>query len=168
MELKLTILFAFFSALPISARADTVLEVQPQDVYRAAYYAELNRLSGFPEYEQVSETVTEKESPFEGMILSINLEPEMPEVREDPISKLAAKIITAGDNLEFVDVGIEDARRDINSISSSALTQCHVDLKKILHDYQWMPCGYGSLRQLNKSKTELLLSKLQLTQQKRE
>ena len=130
MKLKLTISFAFISALPISANAVTALEVQPQDVYRAAYCAELNRLSGFPEYEQVSKTVIEKESPFEGMILSINPEPDMREVREDPISKFAAKLITGGDNLEFVDSGIEDARRDINSISSSELTQCSIDLKK--------------------------------------
>jgi hypothetical protein len=116
VKLKLMILTTLISALPISAHAVTALEVKPQDVYRAAYCAELNRLSGFPEYEQVSETVTEKESPFEGMILSINLEPEMPEVREDPISKLAAKLITGGDNLESVYIGIEDARRDINSI----------------------------------------------------
>ena len=74
------ILTTFISTLPISAHAVTALEVKPQDVYRAASCAELNRLSGFPEYEQVSKTVTEKGSPFEGMILSINLEPDMPEV----------------------------------------------------------------------------------------
>lgn len=60
MELKLTILFAFISALPISARAVTALEVQPQDLYRAAYCAEINRLSGFPDYEQVSEALRKK------------------------------------------------------------------------------------------------------------
>jgi len=138
--------------------------VQPQDVYRAAYCAELNRLSGFREYEQVSKTVTEKESPFEGMILSINLEPEMPEVREDPISRLAAKLITGGDNLEYVKVGMEDARRNIKSVSSSELTKCNIDLKKILNDYEWMPCGYGTLRQRNKWRTKILLSKLDLVQ----
>ena len=149
MKLKLMILTTLISALPISAHAVTALEVKPQDVYRAAYCAEINRLSGFPEYEQVSKTVTEKESPFEGMILSINLEPDMPEVREDPISELAAKLITGGDNLEFVDLGIEDARREINSISNSELTQCNIDLKKILDDYEWMPCGYGQGRIVN-------------------
>ena len=168
VKFKLMILTIFISTLPISAHAVTALEVKSQDVYRAAYCAELNRLSGFPEYEQVGLEITEEARPFKGITLTVNLEPNIPEVRKDPISKLAAKLITGGDNLEFVDIGIEDARRDINSISSSALTQCHVDLKKILHDYQWMPCGYGSLRQLNESKTELLLSKLQLTQQKRE
>jgi hypothetical protein len=162
MKLKLMILVALIFALPISAHAVTALEVKPQDVYRAAYCAELNRLSGFPEYEQVSETVTEKESPFEGMILSINLEPEMPEVREDPISKLAAKLITGGDNLESVDIGIEDARRDINSISSSELNQCNYDLVKILENYEWMPCGYGNLRQLNNLKAKILLLKLEM------
>ena len=162
MKLKLMILTTLISALPISAHAVTALEVKPQDVYRAAYCAELNRLSGFPEYEQVSETVTEKESPFEGMILSINLEPEMPEVREDPISKLAAKIITAGDNLEFVEIGIEDARRDINSISSSELSQCNIDLAEILDNYEWMPCGYGSLRAANSWRTGQLLVRLSL------
>lgn len=135
MNMKLIILTTLISAVPISAHAVTALEVKSQDVYRAAYCVEINRLSGFPEYVQVSKTVTEKESPFEGMILSINLEPDIPEVREDPISKLAAKLITGGDNLEFVDIGIEDARRDIKSISSSELTQCHVDLTKILDYY---------------------------------
>ena len=168
MKLKLMILTTLISALPISAHAVTALEVKPQDVYRAAYCAELNRLSGFPEYEQVSETVTEKESPFEGMILTINREPEIPDVRNDPISKLAAKLISGGDNLEFVDTGIKDARRDINSISSSELTQCKVHLEKILSNYNWMPCGYGNRRQLNKWKTELFLLKLQLTRQKHE
>ena len=168
MKLRLTTLIAFISTLPISVHAVTALEVKSQDVYRAAYCAEINRLSGFPEYEQVSKTVTEKESPFEGMILSINLEPHMPEVREDPISKLAAKLITGGDNLEFVEVGIEDARRDINSVSGSELTQCNIDLAKILENYEWMPCGYGNLRQLNKSKTKMLLSKLQIIRQKQE
>ena len=162
MKLKLMILTTLISALPISAHAVTALEVKPQDVYRAAYCAELNRLSGFPEYEQVSETVTEKESPFEGMILSINLEPEMPEVREDPISKLAAQLITGGDNLEFVDTGIKDARRDINSISSSELTQCKVHLEKILSNYNWMPCGYGTARARNRSQSEHALATLNL------
>ena len=162
MELKLTILFAFISALPISARAATALEVQPQDVYRAAYCAEINRLSGFPDYEQVSEALREKESPFEGMILRMNLEPDMPEVREDPISKLAAKLITGGDNLEFVEVGIEDARRDINSVSGSELTQCNIDLVKILDNYEWMLCGYGTKRVEHKSAYMALLKDLGL------
>lgn len=162
MKLKLTISFAFISALPISANAVTDLEVQPQDVYRAAYCAEINRLSGFPDYEQVSESLREKESPFEGMILRINLEPDMPEIREDPISKLAAKLITGGDNLEYVDIGIEDARGEINFISSSELNQCNYDLVKILENYEWMPCGYGNLRQLNKLKAKMLLLKLEM------
>ena len=164
MKMRLTTLVAFISTLPISAHAVTALEVKSQDVYRAAYCAELNRLSGFPEYEQVSKTVTEKESPFEGMFLSINLEPDIPEVREDPISRLAAKLITGGDNLEYVKVGMEDARRNIKSVSSSELTKCNIDLKKILNDYEWMPCGYGTLRQRNKWRTKILLSKLDLVQ----
>jgi len=162
MKLKLMILVALIFALPISAHAVTALEVKPQDVYRAAYCAELNRLSGFPEYEQVSETVTEKESPFEGMILSINLEPEMPEVREDPISKLAAQLITGGDNLEFIDVGIEDAKRDMKFISSSELSQCNVDLERILSYYKWIPCGYGTARARNRIQSEHALAILDL------
>ena len=164
MKLKLMILTTFISALPISAHAVTALEVKPQDVYRAAYCAEINRLSGFPEYEQVSKTVTEKESPFEGMILSINLEPDMPEVREDPISKLAAKLITGGDNLEYVDIGIEDARRDFNSISSRKLTQCNIDLVKIMANYEWMPCSYGTARNQNKTAHSQILRNLRLIQ----
>ena len=101
MKLKLMIFTTFISALPISAHAVTALEVKSQDVHRAAYCAELNRLAGFPEYGQVSKSVTGKESPFEGMFLSINLEPDMPEVKEDPISKLAAKLITGGDNRAY-------------------------------------------------------------------
>ena len=162
MKLKLMILTTLISALPISAHAVTALEVKPQDVYRAAYCAELNRLSGFPEYEQVSETVTEKESPFEGMILTINREPEIPDVRNDPISKLAAKLITGGDNLEYVDIGIEDARRDINSGSNSELTKCSIDLEKILSNYNWMPCGYGTARARNRSQSEHALATLNL------
>lgn len=161
MKLKLMILIALISTLPFSAHAVTALEVQPQDVYRAAYCAELNRLSGFREYEQVSKTVTEKESPFEGMILSINLEPDIPKVRKDSISVLAAKLITGGDNLEFVDIGIEDARRDINSISSSELTQCSIDLVKILENYEWMPCGYGTSRKTKADKAKQVLESLQ-------
>ena len=168
MKRRLTTLVAFISTLPISAHAVTALEVKSQDVYRAAYCAELNRLSGFPEYEQVSKTVTEKESPFEGMFLSINREPDIPEVREDPISRLAAKLITGGDNLEFVDIGIEYARREMNSVSMRPLAKCNIDLVKILENYKWMPCGYGSLRQHAKWRTEILLSKLQIIRQKQE
>ena len=167
MKLRLTTLIAFISTLPISVHAVTALEVKSQDVYRAAYCAELNRLSGFPEYEQVSKSVTGKESPFEGMFLSINLEPDMPEVREDPISKLAAKLITGGDNLEFVDSGIEDARREINSISNSELTQCNIDLMKILDNYEWMPCGYGQKRLINYHVTDNFLKRLNITQMMR-
>jgi len=167
MKLRLMIVIALIFALPIPASAVTALEVQPQDVYRAAYCAEINRISGFPEYEQVSETVTEKESPFEGMILSINLEPEMPEVREDPISKLATQLITGGDNLEFVHIGIEDARREMNSVSISELTQCNIDLMKILANYEWMSCGYGQKHLINYHDTYSFLKRLNITQMMR-
>lgn len=159
MKLKLIILTTFISTLPISVHAVTALEVKSQDVYRAAYCAELNRLSGFPEYEQVQQEVTDEERPLKGTTLTINLEPNIPEIRKDPISKLAAKLITGGDNLEFVDIGIEDARRDINSISSSEFTQCNIDLKKMMGDYEWMPCGYGRGRML---KTKQILEAIQL------
>ena len=75
MKLRLTTLIAFISTLPISVHAVTAVEVKSQDVYRAAYCAELNRLSGFPEYEQVSKSVTGKESPFEGFQIN-----DLPEV----------------------------------------------------------------------------------------
>lgn len=164
MKLKLMIVIALIFALPIPASAVTALEVQPQDVYRAAYCAEINRLSGFPEYEQVSQDVTGKEILYEGRILTINLEPDVPKVRKDPISVLAAKLITGGDNLEFVDVGIKDARRDFNSISSGKLTQCNIDLVKIMADYEWMPCSYGTARNQNKTAHSQLLRNLRLIQ----
>ena len=162
MKLKLMILTNFISALPISAHAVTASEVKPQDVYRAAYCAEINRLSGFPEYEQVKQEITNEARPFKGITLTINLEPDMPEVREDPISKLATKLITGGDNLEFVDIGIEDARRDINFLSNSELNQCHIDLVKILENYEWMPCGYGKHRSVKIKEVLAFLNLLEI------
>lgn len=162
MKLRLMIVIALIFALPIPASAVTALEVQPQDVYRAAYCAEINRLSDFPEYEQASQDVTGKEILYEGRIVTISLEPDIPKVRKDPISVLATKLITGGDNLELVDLGIEDARRDINSISSSALAQCNIDLVKILEYYEWMPCGYGTNRAEHKSAYVALLKDLGL------
>ena len=158
MKLKLMIVIAIIFALPIPASAVTALEVQPQDVYRAAYCAEINRISGFPEYEQVKQEVTEEGRPFKGVTLTVNLEPDIPKVRKDPISVLAAKLVTGGDNLEFVDVGIEDARRNINSISSSELSQCNVDLERILSYYKWIPCGYGTARARNRIQSEHALA----------
>ena len=167
MKLKLLILIAFISALPISAHAVTALEVQPQDVYRAAYCAEMNRLSGFPVYEQVEQKIAEEARPFKGMVPTINLETDISQIRKDPISKLAAKLITGGDNLEFVEIGIEDARRDINSVSSSELTQCSIDLMKILANYEWMSCGYGQKRLINHHDTYSFLKRLNITQMMR-
>ena len=167
-KLKLLTFLCCSSTISTSAHAVTALEVQPQDIYRAAYCAEINRLSGFPDYKHVRKEITNNEAPFNGMSLTINLEPEISKIRKDPISELAAKLITGGDNLEFVKIGIEDARRDINSVSGSELTQCNIDLVKILENYEWMPCGYGNLRQLNRSKTKMLLSKLQIIRQKQQ
>ena len=163
MKFKLTVLITLISALPIFAHANTALEVQPKDVYKAAYCAEINRLSGFPDYEQVRQEATEEVRPFKEVILSINLEPSIPKVRKDPISELAAKLITGGDNLDFVDAGIENARRDISFISRGVLTKCNIDLVKILENYNWMPCGYGRLRQINKWRTKKILSKLEMS-----
>ena len=127
----MTAIICFCQVTVETCFANTALEVRPPDVYRAAYCAEVNRLLGFPKYEQINQDVTDKEIPLDEMILTINREPEIPDVRNDPISKLAAKLITGGDNLEYVKVGMEDARRNIKSVSSSELTKCNIDLKKI-------------------------------------
>jgi len=158
----MTAIICFCQVTVETCFANTALEVRPPDVYRAAYCAEVNRLLGFPKYEQINQDVTDKEIPLDEMILTINREPEIPDVRNDPISKLAAKLISGGDNLEFVDTGIKDARRDINSISSSELTQCKVHLEKILSNYNWMPCGYGTARARNRSQSEHALATLNL------
>ena len=50
----------------------------------------------------------------------------------------------------------------MNSISSSVLNQCNYDLVKILANYEWMPCGYGTKRVEHKSAYMGLLKDLGL------
>lgn len=87
----------------------------------------------------------------------------MPEVRKDPISKLAAKLITGGDNLEFINVGIKGARQDYNSISVIQLTQSATTLTEILNKYEWTPCGYGKSRLSKVKQTSAILKHLEIT-----
>ena len=73
---------------------------------------------------------------------------------ENPISDFAYRLITGGDNLDFVDIGINDAKREyLNSSSaqtkqklSESIQVCADKLAEIIQSYEWMPCGYGRNR----------------------
>ena len=134
----MTAIICLCQAAPSTSFAITALEVKPQDVYRAAYCAELNRLSGFLD----SDTT-------------------------DPISLLAINLISSGDNLEFVEIAISDAKRKFlttqqKSGLSSELQSCTTELQEILDSYTWMACGFGRGRESNADQAQNFLKELGL------
>lgn len=143
MFLRVPILIsAFVFAQILPAFSMQALTVKPEDVYRAAYCAELNRLA---EYPKISYPKPEAR---------LAIRHSKPAKHENPISDAAYKLITGGDNLEFVDIGIADAKRENLKLretptiewSSFIMQECADKLATIIQRYEWMPCGYGRNR----------------------
>lgn len=132
--------------IPNSLLAMLSLEVKPKDVYQAAYCAELNRLLKFPK--------------------ALNSEGNT----KDLISINAAHLILGGDNLDFVNLGIEDAKREYLKATSKVehinfddtLETCAKDLNQIVDDYSIFACGFGRGSHKNASKAQQLLEILEL------
>ena len=96
--------------------------IKPKSVHQAAYCAEFLRLNRSNTNDQVGEEIT----------------------------KAAAAIIGGGDNIEFAQLGIEDARRKVLSGSLTSvdgitveLQECANSLTEDLKLNGWFICGYG-------------------------
>lgn len=134
----MTAIICLCQAAPSTSFSIIALEVKPQDIYRAAYCAELNRLSAIPDSDAI-----------------------------DPISQYAINLISSGDNLEFVEIAISDAKKKFVSTQqkselSSELESCTTELKEILDSYTWMACGFGRGRVSHADQAQNFLEELGL------
>ena len=159
MFLRVLILIsAFVFAQNLPAFSMQALTVKPEDVYRAAYCAELNRLAQYP---KVSHPKPEAR---------LAIRHSKPSQHENPISDAAYTLITGGDNLEFVDIGIADAKREYLKLretptvkwSSSTMQECADKLATIIQRYEWMPCGYGRNRRGDITEINPYLQRLEI------
>jgi hypothetical protein len=148
----------FVFALNVPAFSMQALTVKSEDVYRAAFCAELNRLAQYP---KVS---------YQKPEARLAIRHSKPSQHENPISDAAYKLITGGDNLEFVDIGIADAKREYLKLretptvkwSSSTMQKCADKLATIIQRYEWMPCGYGRNRRGDITEINPYLQRLEI------
>ena len=125
---------SLLSLNPTDAHAVTATEIEAQDVYQAGYCSELLRLG-------------------RGAV---------PREPSEIIQSHSKNLIEGGDNLEFVAIGEDDARRDYLKLigveggrftedtSSTALIDrlmsCKDTLQEIVSGYRAFSCGYGTKR----------------------
>ena len=143
--------------------ATQALTIKPEDVYQAGYCAELSRLVQHQNIGYAKPTLSNGE-------VSIAIGYYQTNVHSNPISDVAYKLISGGDNLDFVELGIEDARQqylELMNISggqdlSSAIQVCADKLAEIIQSYEWMACGYGRNRYNGSVEIKAYLQRLEI------
>jgi hypothetical protein len=143
--------------------ATQALTIKPEDVYQAGYCAELSRLVQHKNIGSAEPTLGNDE-------VSIATGYYQTNVHSNPISDVAYKLISGGDNLDFVELGIEDARQnylELMNISggqglSSVIQVCADMLTKTIQEYEWMPCGYGRNRYTGSVEIKSYLQRLEI------
>ena len=129
---------SLLSLHPSDAHAVVAMEIKPEHVYQAGYCSELLRLA------------------------QVGLSKAAPKDISEIIHFHSKDIIEGGDNLEFISLGEEDARKDYLHLKGveggtlivvgetpflrERLTSCSSTLEAIVQDYQSLSCGYGTNR----------------------
>ena len=164
MLLRISILIsAFILAQNLPVFSMQALEVKPQDIYQAAYCSALNRLA---EYPKVQTPMLNQR----GHKYGLTIEYSQRSKHENPISDFAYRLITGGDNLDFVEIGINDAKREYLNFTSAQTKQklsesiqfCADKLAEIIQSYEWMPCGYGRNRYSGSVEIKPYLQRLEI------
>ena len=164
MFLRISILIsAFILAQNLPVFSMQALEVKPQDIYQAAYCSELNRLAKYP---NVQSTLLDQRSHVGRLTIGYSQKSQ----HDNSISDFAYRLITGGDNLDFVEIGINDAKREyLNSTSAqtkqkliNSIQVCADKLAEIIQSYEWMPCGYGRNRYNGSVEIKSYLQRLEI------
>jgi len=132
---KPILLILLSTLIPSASQAVTPTQIFPRQMYLAGYCFELAR--------------TELKS--------------SDRKRDETIRLIAAELIMGGDNLEYLEIGITDARRKVlgqswptlsidpnfpssNLTVSEELTNCRGELTDLIISFEWPLCGHGTNR----------------------